>query len=211
LCNQKGLAFASKTPGRTQHINYFSIGGAHVAQHRKDPTIIEEIECLLVDLPGYGYAEVSGNAKLHWQRLLGDYVQRRDQLAALILIMDSRRPFTDLDIQMLEWFAPTGKPIHCILTKVDKLNRNESVNVLRQTKAKLDSYVDEDGEGFPFTVQLFSALKRIGIEEANDKILELAGISDDEAAAQVELIEMEDSPEDDADSDAAPCSTPHAK
>jgi GTP-binding protein len=180
LTNQKGLAFASKTPGRTQHINYFSIGGAHVGQHRKDPTIVEEIRALLVDLPGYGYAEVSGNAKLHWQKLLGDYVQRREQLAALVLIMDSRRPFTDLDVQMLEWFAPTGKPIHCILTKADKLNRNEQANVLREAKGVLESYVDEDGEGFPFTVQLFSALKRIGIEEADAKIQELVGLDRDE-------------------------------
>jgi len=182
LTNQKGLAFASKTPGRTQHINFFSIGGAHVAMHRKDPTKVEEIRALLVDLPGYGYAEVSGDAKLHWQRLLGDYVQRREQLAALVLIMDSRRPFTELDTQMLEWFAPTGKPIHCILTKVDKLNRNESTNVLRQARQILDSYVDEDGNGFPFTVQLFSALKRVGIEEANDKIIELLGLDQDEQA-----------------------------
>jgi GTP-binding protein len=179
LTNQKGLAFASKTPGRTQHINFFSIGGAHVAMHRKDPTNVDEIQGLLVDLPGYGYAEVSGDAKLHWQKLLGDYVQRREQLAALILIMDSRRPFTDLDIQMLEWFAPTGKPIHCILTKADKLNRNESVNALRQAQQVLDSYVDEEGNGFPFTVQLFSALKRIGIDEANDKIIELLGLDED--------------------------------
>jgi len=177
LTNQKGLAFASKTPGRTQHINYFSIGGAHVGQHRKDPTIVEEIQALLVDLPGYGYAEVSGNAKLHWQKLLGDYVQRREQLAALVLIMDSRRPFTDLDVQMLEWFAPTGKPIHCILTKADKLNRNEQANILREAKGILDSYVDEEGEGFPFTVQLFSALKRISIEEADAQIQELIGLS----------------------------------
>ncbi len=189
LCNQKGLAFASKTPGRTQHINYFSIGGAHVGQHRKDPTIVAEIEGMLVDLPGYGYAEVSGSAKQHWQRLLGDYVQRRDQLAALVLIMDSRRPFTDLDIQMLEWFAPTGKPIHCILTKVDKLNRNESTNALRQARATLESYVDEEGNGFPFTVQLFSALKRIGLEEANDKIISLLGISADSAPLQVDQID----------------------
>jgi len=186
LTNQKGLAFASKTPGRTQHINFFSIGGAHVAMHRKDPTKVDEIEGLLVDLPGYGYAEVSGDAKLHWQRLLGDYVQRREQLAALILIMDSRRPFTELDIQMLEWFAPTGKPIHCILTKVDKLNRNESVNALRQAQQVLDSYVDEEGNGFPFTVQLFSALKRIGVEEANDKIIELLGLDLDPAPADPE-------------------------
>ena len=178
LTNQKGLAFASKTPGRTQHINYFSIGGAHVGPHRKDATRVDEIEALLVDLPGYGYAEVSGGAKLHWQKLLGDYVQRREQLAALVLIMDSRRPFTDLDVQMLEWFAPTGKPIHCILTKVDKLNRSESTQVLRQAKTLLESYVDEEGNGFPFTVQLFSALKRIGIEEANDKVLELVGLSE---------------------------------
>jgi GTP-binding protein len=181
LTNQKGLAFASKTPGRTQHINYFSIGGAHVAQHRKDPTIVEEIRALLVDLPGYGYAEVSGNAKLHWQKLLGDYVQRREQLAALVLIMDSRRPFTDLDVQMLEWFAPTGKPIHCILTKADKLNRNEQANALREAKGVLESYVDEDGEGFPFTVQLFSALKRIGIEEAEAKIQSLLGLDVEDA------------------------------
>jgi GTP-binding protein len=186
LTNQKGLAFASKTPGRTQHINFFSIGGAHVAMHRKDPTKVDEIEGLLVDLPGYGYAEVSGDAKLHWQRLLGDYVQRREQLAALILIMDSRRPFTELDIQMLEWFAPTGKPIHCILTKVDKLNRNESVNALRQAQQVLDSYVDEEGNGFPFTVQLFSALKRIGIDEANDKIIELLGLDEDPLPADSE-------------------------
>jgi len=193
LTNQKGLAFASKTPGRTQHINFFSIGGAHVAMHRKDPTNVDEIQALLVDLPGYGYAEVSGDAKLHWQRLLGDYVQRREQLAALVLIMDSRRPFTELDTQMLEWFAPTGKPIHCILTKVDKLNRNESTNALRQARQILDSYVDEDGNGFPFTVQLFSALKRVGIDEANDKIIELLGLQDAD--------EEDDADEDD---DAAP-------
>jgi GTP-binding protein len=178
LCNQKKLAFASKTPGRTQHINYFSIGGAHVAQHRKDPTKVEEIRALLVDLPGYGYAEVSGDAKLHWQALLGDYVQRREQLAALVLIMDSRRPFTDLDVQMLEWFAPTGKPVHCLLTKADKLNRNESANSLRLARTVLNSYVDEQGQPFPFTVQMFSALKRIGLDEADAKIQDLLGLHD---------------------------------
>ena len=185
LCNQKKLAFASKTPGRTQHINYFSIGGAHVGQHRKDETKVDEIRALLVDLPGYGYAEVSGSAKLHWQELLGDYVQRRAQLAALVLIMDARRPFTDLDIQMLEWFAPSGKPIHCILTKADKLNRNDATNALRQTKSVLDSYVDDNGKPFPFTVQLFSALKRIGLDEANDKILELVNLLDTETGHAV--------------------------
>ncbi|MDQ9170981.1 ribosome biogenesis GTP-binding protein YihA/YsxC [Oxalobacteraceae bacterium R-40] len=178
LCNQKKLAFASKTPGRTQHINFFSLGGAHVGQHRKDEARVEEIRGMLVDLPGYGYAEVSGSAKLHWQHLLSDYVQQRQQLAGLVLVVDSRRPFTELDIQMLEWFAPTGKPIHCLLTKADKLNRSEASDTLRLARTLLGSYVDEKGNPFPFTVQLFSALKRTGIEEANDRILELLGLAD---------------------------------
>lgn len=176
LCNQKKLCFASKTPGRTQHINYFSIGGAHVAQHRKDATIVEEIRALLVDLPGYGYAEVAGAAKNHWNQLLGSYVQTREQLTALVLIMDARRPFTDLDLQMLEWFAPTGKPIHCLLSKADKLNRSECADALRQTESVLASYVDAEGQRFPFTAQLFSALKRTGLEEADLKIRNLAGL-----------------------------------
>lgn len=196
LCNQKKLCFASKTPGRTQHINYFSIGGSHVAQHRKDATKIDEIRALLVDLPGYGYAEVPGAAKNHWNQLLGAYVQKREQLSALVLIMDSRRPFTDLDRQMLEWFAPTGRPVHCLLTKADKLNRNEATNALRLTNTVLASYTDEHGVPFPFTAQLFSSLKRIGIEEADAKIQQLTGldlpfvkneeVSADEAAADHE-------------------------
>lgn len=177
LCNQKRLAFASKTPGRTQHINYFSIGGAHVGQHRNDVARPEDIRAMLVDLPGYGYAEVSGSAKFHWQGLLGDYVVRRDQLRALVMIVDARRPFTELDIQMVEWFAPTGKPLHCLLSKADKLNRNESTNALRQAQTFLSSYVDESGKPFPFTVQLFSSLKRTGLDEANDKIIEFLGLN----------------------------------
>ncbi len=183
LCNQKKLAFASKTPGRTQHINYFSIGGAHVGQHRHDPVRADEIRALLVDLPGYGYAEVSGSAKLHWQQLLGDYVQRRQQLCALVLIMDARRPFTDLDMQMLEWFAPSGKPIHCILSKADKLNRSEQADALRMARTLLGSYVDENGRPFPFTAQLFSALKRQGLEEADQRVIELLGLAEEGAQA----------------------------
>jgi GTP-binding protein len=199
LCNQKRLAFASKTPGRTQHINYFSIGGAHVAQHRKDATRVDEIRGFVVDLPGYGYAQVSGSAKEHWQHLLGDYVQTREQLAALVLIVDSRRPFTELDVQMLEWFAPTGKPVHCLLSKADKLNRNESVNALRQAHTILSSYVDENGKPFPFTAQLFSALKRTGIDEATARIEELLGLNvpaqkDTQPSEQAEMEQAEKNP-----------------
>ena len=165
LANHKQLARVSNTPGRTQLINLFALPNGST----------------LVDLPGYGYAEVSGSAKLHWQELLGDYVQRRKQLAALVLIMDSRRPFTDLDTQMLEWFATTGKPIHCILSKADKLNRNDASNALRQTRTVLSSYVDEEGKPFPFTAQLFSALKRTCIDDANDKVLELLGLAENNA------------------------------
>ncbi|WMW81234.1 ribosome biogenesis GTP-binding protein YihA/YsxC [Undibacterium cyanobacteriorum] len=177
LCNQKKLCFASKTPGRTQHINFFSIGGAHVGQHRKDETRQDEIRAMLVDLPGYGYAEVPGAAKVHWNALLGNYVQKRQQLAALILIMDARRPFTDLDVQMLEWFAPTGRPIHCLLTKSDKLNRNEATNALREARNLLARYIDGQGNPAPYTVQLFSALKRVGIEEADMMIKSFTGLN----------------------------------
>jgi GTP-binding protein len=105
--------------------------------------------------------------------------------------MDARRPFTALDMQMLEWFAPTGKPIHCILTKVDKLNRNDSTQAIRSAKTLLASFVDAQGQPFPFTVQLFSALKRIGLEEADAKILELIGLSDppNDALAATEVVD----------------------
>lgn len=185
LCNQKKLAFASKTPGRTQHINFFSIGGSHVGQHRKDATRTDEIRAFLVDLPGYGYAEVSGSAKDHWQQLLGRYVQARDQLVALVLIMDARRPFTELDVEMLEWFAPSGKPIHCLLSKADKLNRSEQADAMRLAKTILSSYVDEGGKPLPFSVQLFSALKRTGLDEADRTIRDLLGL-DNEAPGQME-------------------------
>ena len=175
LCNQKSLAYASRTPGRTQHINFFSVGGAHVAQHRHDPVDENRIELFLVDLPGYGYAQVSGTAKEHWQKLLSDYLITRPQLKGLILVMDSRHPFQPLDIELLEWFAVTGKPVHCLLTKADKLNRCESSEVLKQANTILKSYVDETGKPFPFSAQLFSSTKRMGLQEATSFILKLAG------------------------------------
>lgn len=161
LCNQKRLAFSSKTPGRTQHINYFEIAKA------------EHVFGYLVDLPGYGYAQVPGAAKAHWQALLGDYLRQRPQLRGLVLVMDARRPFTELDEQLVEWFLPTGRPIHAILTKADKLTRQEATLVLRKAGETFASYGRSDGlpDDHPdappqFTVQLFSSLKRTGIAEA---------------------------------------------
>jgi GTP-binding protein len=157
LCNQKRLAFASKTPGRTQHINYFAVGNAD------DPA------GYLVDLPGYGYAEVPEAAKAHWEQLLSLYLQTRAQLAGLVLMMDARRPLTELDRRMIEWFAPTGKPVHALLTKCDKLTRQESVLALRTANKAFDEYRKQGYEG-KLSAQLFSALKRVGLEEAHEVV-----------------------------------------
>ena len=115
--------------------------------------------------------------------LLGQYVQVREQLVAMVLIMDARRPFTELDTEMLEWFAPTGKPIHCLLSKADKLNRSEQADAMRLARSVLGSYVDESGQPLPFSVQLFSALKRTGLDEADQAIQTLLGLNlhDDDA------------------------------
>ncbi|HEY6093417.1 MAG TPA: ribosome biogenesis GTP-binding protein YihA/YsxC [Gallionellaceae bacterium] len=144
LANHTRLAFTSKTPGRTQHINYFDLGERR----------------FLVDLPGYGYAKVPPEVRAHWEGLLSHYLQSREALAGLVVIMDSRHPLTPLDEQMLAWFIPTGKPIHVLLTKSDKLSRQQA----NATLFKVRKYL---GEHFPnCTVQLFSSLKKIGMEEA---------------------------------------------
>jgi GTP-binding protein len=144
LANHTRLAFTSKTPGRTQHLNYFTLGGGK----------------FLVDLPGYGYAKVPPDVQKHWEALLGEYLQSREALCGLVIIMDSRHPLTLLDEQMLDWFAPTGKPVHILLTKSDKLSRQQATQTLFQVKSWL-------AEHFPFcTVQLFSSLKKSGMDEA---------------------------------------------
>ncbi|MGA2549901.1 MAG: ribosome biogenesis GTP-binding protein YihA/YsxC [Burkholderiaceae bacterium] len=168
ICSQRRLAFSSKTPGRTQHINYFAVG-----RHADDETVPGGF---LVDLPGYGYAQVSRTAQEHWRALLGDYLHLRGELAGLVLVMDARRPLTELDEGLIAWFAPTGKPIHALLTKSDKLNRSESVGALRATRARLKKL------GERHTAQLFSNLKQTGVEEARVRVLELLGLTDNEAS-----------------------------
>lgn len=144
LCNQKRLAFVSKMPGRTQHLNFFRIADCR----------------FLVDLPGYGYARAPKDQKHIWQALIGGYLGRRPQLAGLVLIMDIRHPLTDLDRSLLEWFRPSDRPVHVLLSKSDKLSRSQALPVLRQVSADLIA------SGFNATVQLFSTPKRIGVEEA---------------------------------------------
>ncbi len=144
LANHTRLAFTSKTPGRTQHINFFELGGSQ----------------FLVDLPGYGYAKVPPDVQAHWEHLLSEYLQTRDELCGLVVIMDARHPLTERDQGMLDWFAPTGKPVHILLTKSDKLSRQQSTETLREVKAFLQ-------EHFPqCTAQLFSSLKKTGMDEA---------------------------------------------
>ena len=164
ITHQKRLAFASKTPGRTQHINYFAVG-----THPDDPA---EPAGFLVDLPGYGYAEVSKDSRRHWNETLGTYIRKRNELVGLVLIMDVRRPFTDLDLAMIDWFAPTGKPIHVLLTKADKLNRNDRTNALRTTQRSIETF------GSANSAQLFSALDKTGVEEADARVLTLLGLDD---------------------------------
>ncbi|NWG31822.1 MAG: YihA family ribosome biogenesis GTP-binding protein [Rhodocyclaceae bacterium] len=150
LAGHTRLAFVSKTPGRTQLINLFRL----------------KCGAALVDLPGYGYAEVPEAVRRQWQGLLEHYLTRREALAGLVLIMDARRPFTDLDRQMVEWFGRTGKPIHCLLTKADKLTRQEQMKAL----AAACRLASAEFPGVPITLQLFSSLKKSGIEEAEQVI-----------------------------------------
>jgi GTP-binding protein len=148
LANHTRLAFTSKTPGRTQHLNYFALGQNN----------------FLVDLPGYGYAKVPPESKLHWERLLSQYLQTREELCGLVIIMDARHPLTELDENMLGWFAPTGKPVHILLTKSDKLSRQQATLTLGRVKSYLVAH-------FPHsTVQLFSSLKKQGMDEAEGVI-----------------------------------------
>ena len=144
LAGRVRLAFVSKTPGRTQHLNYFTL----------------EEGKYLVDLPGYGYAKAPEAIRSQWEGLIGPYLQGRSPLVGLVIIMDARRPLTDLDWRMIEWFRPTGRPIHILLSKADKMSRQEQTKTLREVKAALV----KAGEGF--TVQLFSSLKKSGVEEA---------------------------------------------
>jgi GTP-binding protein len=161
LCQQNRLAFASKTPGRTQHINFFGI-------LTKDKVNLANI----VDLPGYGYAQVDNKTRQHWNQLLSTYLQTRPNLTGLILIMDARRGMTDLDEQMVRWFAPTGRPIHVLLTKCDKLNQSEGKLALKKLKDALDTLHPQA----PHTAQLFSSTKKLGLAEADKIVASWLGI-----------------------------------
>lgn len=148
ITNIGSLARTSKTPGRTQLLNYFEIAD----------------QCFLVDLPGYGYAKVSHSIQKEWEKTLTIYVETRQQLRGIVLIMDIRHPLMDHDQQMIKWVTSYNIPIHILLTKADKLNRGPAANVLQQVRKDLADFGDL------ITVQLFSSLKGIGIDDARYKL-----------------------------------------
>ncbi len=143
LTQQRQLARTSKTPGRTQLINLFEL----------------EPGKRLVDLPGYGYAQVPLDMKLKWQASLSEYLQRRESLRALVLLMDIRHPLKDLDLQMLEWASNSDLKILVLLTKADKLNPGPRKNVVQQVRKATTVFGDN------VRVEAFSSLKGIGVEE----------------------------------------------
>lgn len=145
ITDQKSLARTSKTPGRTQLINFFQLD-----EQRR-----------LVDLPGYGYAKVSEDIKRRWQETMEQYLATRESLRGLILLMDVRNPLKEVDQQLLAWCWHVGMPVHVLLTKADKLKRGAAQNCLLQVKRELEV---NSPEGLT-TGQLFSATKGTGLDQ----------------------------------------------
>jgi GTP-binding protein len=148
LTQQKSLARISKTPGRTQLINWFEV----------EPGI------RLVDLPGYGYAQVPEEMKRKWQRSLGEYLQMRNSLKGLVVLMDIRHPLKDLDQQMIQWAVDVGTPVMLLLTKADKL-----ASGARQAQVKMVREAVKEFMG-DIQVEAFSSPKKMGVDKLNDKL-----------------------------------------
>lgn len=148
ITGRKDLARTSKTPGRTQLINFFSLNERQ----------------RLADLPGYGYAKVPEKMRAHWRELMERYVETRASLGGIVLVMDSRHPLTEFDSQMLEWTSAQNLPTHLLLTKADKLSRGESASTLKKVRAAV---------GDVATAQLFSAVAKTGVDEARKEILRM--------------------------------------
>ncbi len=148
LASHKGLARVSKTPGRTQLLNLF---------------VLNDESRRLVDLPGYGYAKVPIKLRDHWRGLVDDYLQTRQALKGLILIIDSRHPLKDFDKQMLAYAEAVNLPCHILLTKSDKLSRGEATRTLAAVRKELG--VVDDGSS-RVSVQLFSSTAKTGLDEA---------------------------------------------
>jgi len=143
IVNRRQFARTSKTPGRTQLVNFFDLREGQ----------------RLVDLPGYGFAKVAAAVRRHWGRLLESYFEERKSLKGLLLVVDVRRRLTEFDLRMLEFAASVDLPVHVLLTKADKLKRGQAATALLQVRKEL---------GDAASAQLFSALKKQGVDEARD-------------------------------------------
>jgi GTP-binding protein len=157
ITDNKGLAKTSKTPGRTQLINFFALDETH---H-------------LVDLPGYGYAKVPTAVKQHWQQVLSAYLQQRQSLRGLVLLMDIRHPLKEYDRQMLDWCLHKKMPVHVLLTKADKLKRGAASSTLLQVRNELKKEYPQA------TVQLFSAVDKQGLEQALQQLTQWLGLEEE--------------------------------
>ncbi len=147
IAQQKALARISKTPGRTQMLNFFVVDG----QRR------------LVDLPGYGYAKVHDAVQKNWRRAMETYFQERRSLRGVFLLMDIRHPLTDFDRQMIDWCQHCELPLHIALTKADKLSRGAASGVLQQVRGRLKL----EAGGMEVSLQLFSSLAKQGVDQAH--------------------------------------------
>ncbi|NMP29371.1 YihA family ribosome biogenesis GTP-binding protein [Rahnella sp. SAP-1] len=148
LTGQKSLARTSKTPGRTQLINLFEV----------------ESGIRLVDLPGYGYAQVPEEMKRKWQRALGEYLQMRNCLKGLVVLMDIRHPLKDLDQQMVQWAVDVGTPVLILLTKADKLASGARKTQVTMVREAVQPFMGD------IQVEAFSSLKKFGVDKLSDKL-----------------------------------------
>ena len=161
ICGAKAIARVSKTPGRTQLVNYFQLGKEDA------PT------GYLVDLPGYGYAKASKSAQATWQKTVNDYFDPNPQLKAVVMIMDIRHPLTPFDETMLEWAGDNGWRVHILLTKADKMSRGAANNVLFAVQKQLPAFA---------TAQVFSSPEKRGVDEAWKILNNELGITNDKIA-----------------------------
>ena len=167
ITDQKNLARTSKTPGRTQLINMFEVVSG----------------CNLIDLPGYGFAQVPLEMKLKWQQSLGEYLQKRECLQGLVVLMDIRHPMKDLDQQMISWAVESRLPVLVLLTKADKLKsgaRKKQLMTVRNTAATFGGDVE---------VEVFSSLKGLGVDQVRRKLDQWFA---PELARQLALLENEE-------------------
>lgn len=152
LTDNAKLARTSKTPGRTQLLNFFSLSE----------------DCRLVDLPGYGFAKVPKATKQAWDRNLAGYLQERQSLQGLVMLMDIRHPLQQYDWQMIRWASESKMPVHLLLTKADKLKRGPAKNTLLQVQRELEN----EGLSENLSIQTFSSLKKEGLKELKHQLLQ---------------------------------------